>query len=423
MSTPRELGRREFMAATAAGALIPNTKSRPVSYLVIPADQLTWWMCDPAQRGLLDLPNIDRLRAEGTIFERCYSTSPLCKPARGTLRTGLFPHSNSSGPGLVQPADTVEFRLREAGLVTRYFGKWHQSPIPDPSGFVHASDRLHWDWFVGHESSHTQNVTFVHDDPTPVPTGPWDSGVMTKLAIRAMREDVAEERPFFVQLNYLPPHHPYAIYPKFLSVFSPAEATLRPNLGGDLVAARKTIAHYMNLVRGVDLQVGKLLTELDALGQDVVVVFTSDHGDMLSSHGMSFKRKPFEESVRVPLIVRGPGWSAERITYPVALVDLARTFAGIGQGVPLMDPRESVYLELEATSQPSNNWSGGAWRAVVMDDGWKLALGRNNARVMYDLQSDPYELVDLAGQGSPREDELLARMHEWAQATGDGFFG
>lgn len=133
------------MMATAATSLAGNLKPRPLSYLVIVADQLTWWMCDPAQRGLLDLPNIDRLRAEGTVFERCYSTSPLCKPARGTLRTGLYPHGKTRGPGLVQPADTVEFRLREAGLVTRYFGKWHQSPNPDPTGFVHAPDRLNWD--------------------------------------------------------------------------------------------------------------------------------------------------------------------------------------------------------------------------------------------------------------------------------------
>lgn len=271
--------------------------------------------------------------------------------------------------------------------------------------------------------SHTDNVTFVHDDPTPVPTGPWDSGVMTKLAIRSMREDVAQGRPFFTQLNYLPPHHPYAIYPKFLSVFSPAEATLRPNVSGDLIVARTTIAHYMNLVRGVDLQVGKLLAELDALGSDIVVVFTSDHGDMLSSHGLSYKRKPFEESVRVPLIVRGPGWRAERVTHPVALVDLARTLAGIGKGVPLLDPRDSVYFEMATTVPARTNWSGGGWRAVVTDDGWKLALGQNNARVMYDLRSDPYELADLSGQGLSREGELVARMHEWAQATGDGFFG
>ena len=132
MLDPIRLDRRQFMAATAAGALAPKLGAKPPSILLILADQLTWWMCEPSQRGLLDLPNIDRLRSESTIFERCYATTPLCKPVRVTLRNGLYPHANPGDAGLQQPADTVEYRLREAGYATRYLGKWHCSPAPTP---------------------------------------------------------------------------------------------------------------------------------------------------------------------------------------------------------------------------------------------------------------------------------------------------
>ena len=419
------------MAATAATTLIADLEPRPVSYVVILADQLTWWMCDPAQRGVLDLPNIDRLRGESTEFERCYSTSPLCQPARATLRTGLFPHSVPSGVGLVQPVDTVEARLHERGLATRYLGKWHLSPplapgTPQPSlgGFVDPANRLNWDWFVGHELSHSKFVTFVMDDPTPLSTAPWDSAVMTQYAVRMMREDAAQGRPFFLHVNYLPPHQPYDLYPPQLAVYTKADVAQRPNVPGATGAALKDQAHYMNLLRGVDIEIGRLLDEIDLLEAEVVVIFTSDHGDMLGSQGETFKRKPWEEASRVPLMIRGPGWGRGRtIRYPVGLTDLAQTLAGIGQGIDLREHRDSVYYEMVAgVPAPQKNWSGGPWRALVTEDRWKLAIAASGQRLLYHLRDDPYELVDRAQQGLPREAELETRMREWAAATGDGFF-
>jgi len=420
------IDRREFLAGSAATALAPKglsaAASRPASILVILADQLTWWMADPAQRGALDLPNIDRLRAEGTVFERCYSNSPYCPPARMLLRNGRFPHANPGGLALLQPADSIEARLQAAGLVTRYLGKWHLSPHEELRQYVHPTNRLNWDWFVGHERSHNKLVTYVQNDPTPISTAPWDPQVMTDFAIRLLREDHAKDRPFLMQVNYLPPHQPYTLYPPNLALYKPKNVKLRPNVLLDPAGWRTTIAHYMNLVRGVDIEVGRLLAELDSLGGDVVVVFASDHGDMLGSQGLEYKRKPFEEAVRVPLIVRGPGWLRTTVSYPVGLVDVVRTLADVGQGIDLRYWRDSVYLEMPTTPEPWKNWSAGEWRGVVTDDGWKLAIGSGGMRVMFDLLADPYELRDLAGRGDPREAELETRTRDWADELGDPYF-
>jgi arylsulfatase A-like enzyme len=414
-----ELSRRQLLAASAAVGL-GSAHERPLSYLVVVADQLTWWMADPAQRGVLDLPAIDRLRAEGTVFERCYTNSPICSAARMTLRTGLFPHANPGGEKLVHPVPTVEEHMREAGYVTRYFGKWHLSRNPDlTTQFVDPRGRPHWNTFIGHEKSHTFDATYVGESPVPVSTAPWDSQVMTDFAVQALRADAGAKRPFFAHVNYLPPHQPYHLYPASLKVYGPPQATLRPNVPTLLAQAPVRIANYMNMTRGVDLEIARLLDELDALGIDVVVIFTSDHGDMLYSQNEEFKQKPWEEAVRVPLVVRGPGWAAETIAHPVALIDLAAELVGIGQGTRLREPRDSVYFEMVRAQK---SWAGDVWRGLVTDDGWKLAVSRAGPRLLYDLADDPYELADLAGQGLPREGELLGRMHEWAWATGDDFF-
>jgi arylsulfatase A-like enzyme len=419
---PRQFDRRQFLAATAASSLIgADGGDRAPSYLVIVADQLTWWMTDPLQRGKLQLPNIDRLRSEGTVFERCYSTSPVCKPVRVTLRTGFYPHANTGAPNLVHPIETVEERLAERGYATRYVGKWHVSP-GSKGQYVEPESRPHWRSFVGHEYSHNQFVTFVMNDRTPVPTGKWDSGTMTDFALRQLRMDAANGQRFFMQLNYLPPHHPYHTYPNWLKTYDVSDVTLRPNVPSLPGDPRIRISAYMDLVSGVDLELGRILDEVDASGMDVVVIFTSDHGDMLWSHGEEYKRKPWEESARVPLIVRGPGWPARTIDYPVGLIDVPRTIAHVGQGMDLRQPRDSVYYEF-ANGGNGTAWHKDFWRALVTDDGWKLAISAKGPRLLHDLTSDPYELTNLAGQAHPQETALHVRMLEWARQTGDPFFG
>ena len=193
---------------------------------------------------------------------------------------------------------------------------------------------------------------------------PWDSAYMTDAAIEHLRRNAEEERPYFLHVNYLPPHHPYEKYPEALGVYSKVQGTLRANAEAVDGHASGDVAMYMNLVRGIDIEVGRVLAELDALESEAVVVFTSDHGDMLGSHGMTFKRKPHEESARVPLIVRGAGWTPGLVNHPVGLVDLARTICDLGQGTDLREPRDSVYYEM---AQPLGSWAGGEWRALVTD--------------------------------------------------------
>ena len=419
------MDRRQFLSAAATLPVLPElldqasnqvAQSQP-SYLFVLPDQLTWWMCDPAQRGALELPALDRLSAAGTNFERCYATGPVCQASRLALRTGRWPHVHDK-QFLVHPIPTVEERMQGQGYRTLYVGKWHLSP--DSEGqFVEPHNRPHWDRFVGHEFSHTASETFVDDDREARSTFPWDSQAMTDHALRLMRESVADEQPFFMQLNYLPPHQPYDAYPKWLDEYAVEDVTLRPNVPEGEQKARRKYAHYMNLVRAVDLELDRVLDAVDELEQDVVVIFSSDHGDMLLSQGEHQKRRPWEESARVPLIVSGPGWEPGSVSHPVGLVDLPATLCGLGQGLDLREARDSVYFEM---ARPASSWEDGTWRALATADGWKLAISEHGPRLLYDLGQDPYELANLAGSGHAREAELETRMREWAAATDDEFF-
>ena len=142
---------------------------------------------------------------------------------------------------------------------------------------------------------------------------------------------------------------------------------------------------------------------------------------MLYGHGQTYRRSPYEESARIPLVVGGPGWRAgARVRYPAGQVDLAQTLCQLGQGLDLREPRDSVYFEME---QATGSWKQGRWRGIVTDDGWKLAVGEGGGRLLTDLSSDPLELKDLAGTGHPQEDDLLAHMRAWAHETADPFSG
>ena len=411
------INRRQFLAAAAAVPLLGQVPPPP-SYLMILVDQLTWWMCEPGQRGLLELPNIDRLRAEGQVYNRCYATSPVCSASRISLRTGLWPHANPGNHKLIHPIATLEEALQGRGYRTEYFGKWHMSPDPDGQ-FVKPQDRLHWDSFIGHESDHRHDITFKQDDPRKYSTAPWDSAYMTDAALKSLRKTARSDQPFFLHINYLPPHQPYSKYPKSLEEYSTVQGTLRANAVSVDGHADRYVAMYMNLVRGVDIEIGRLLDELDTLESKAVVVFASDHGDMLGSHGMIYKRKPHEESARVPLVVRGAGWTPGVVDYPVGLVDLARTLGDVGQGTDLREHRDSVYYEM---TQHLGSWEQGQWRALVTEDGWKLAIGEHGPRMLINLEDDPFELENLAGAGHSREAELETRMREWAGSTKDDFF-
>src|SRR5262249_14967142 len=158
------------------------------------------------------------------------------------------------------------------------------------------------------------------DSEQPIPIKTFEPEVWTNLGIEFLRESQKDGRPFFLTIQMGPPHDPYRAPERHMAMYDPAKLTLRPNFRVDQTAnldepspypripGRKEIAAYYAMITAVDEQVGRILKVLEELGmaEDTIVLFSSDHGDMLGSHGLRLKRKPWEESIRVPGIFRYP---------------------------------------------------------------------------------------------------------------------
>ncbi len=238
-----------------------------------------------------------------------------------------------------------------------------------------------------------------------------------------------------------PPHDPYGAPEKYAKLYDPAKLHMRPNWQeGTPGGGRAEIAAYDAAITAIDEQVGRLLDALEKSGraEDTIVVFTSDHGDMLGSHGQRLKRKPWEESIRVPGIVRWPGRVAAGGTSDalVTHVDLAPTLlalcglpvpaemqgsdlSGVVLGRSDRGP-DAAFLQIfvpftgDGTFQP--------WRGIRTD---RFLYARTEAEpwLLYDLKNDPYELKNLA-QDPARADlraAMEAKLASWMKRTGDSW--
>jgi len=287
-------------------------------------------------------------------------------------------------------------------------------------------------WAAFNRGHFYYNSTYYRDENQPIHPEGFEPTYQTDLAIDFLRRN--RERPFYLYLSWGPPHTPRDPPPEYAKLYDPRQFHLAPNVPADYAAeARKGMAGYYGLCSSLDHCLGRLLKILDELmlTEDTLLVFTSDHGDMLGAHGLEFKDKPYEESARIPLLMRYPRMlrASSENGLLISNVDLMPTFlslcgaripAGV-QGRNLMDQifrgkgesPESVfcYGQLETASE---------WRMVVrgLD---KLVV--NNAMEithLYNLGIDRHEQDNLAGSIPHKRtrDELKAHLAGWMRRIG-----
>lgn len=417
-------------------------------------------------------PHLDRLAAEGCNFVRAVAGAPLCCPSRGSMLTGRFP-LNSGVLGHQQPLPigipTVATELRSAGYRTCYVGKWHldgNQPGLGSDSFGDAGARVRMippkrrggfdDWWA-YENNNRPFDCLVHTDIGKAPVGAvvvgrergmeqfrlpgYETDALTDLLTGWLDQHVQErsDQPFFAVLSVQPPHTPYVAPAENMAHYVPSQVRLRMNVPPiDQVRsrARRDLAGYYAAVERLDANIGRVRAVIERLRltDDTYLIITSDHGDMLGSHGQWHKTSPWEEAIRVPLLVGGPSREHQDRSepdVPIGLVDLAPTTLGLcGVGVPVgMDgvdhSRVVVGAASPTTYQPPGAYIGIStpsghpnsidrpWQGVVSNDHWKYVELDGNPWLMFDLDNDPYELVNLAlnpGHRGRREElrEMLA---------------
>ncbi len=417
-----------FAAALTSGwATASLAASRRPNVIIVMPDQMRGHDVGVAGNDQVKTPHLDRLARAGVFLPNAFANNPLCCPARATILTGTYPQTHGvivNDLRLRESVTSLAEIFADAGYATGFIGKWHLDGGIRMPGFIPPGPRRQgFAFWAANECNHEHfDSIYFHNTPDPIPIKKFEPEVWMDEALRFIRE--RRDQPFFLWWTCGPPHNPYKAPPEYEKLYDAAQLEMRPNFKtGQRLGTREDIARYYAMITAVDDQIGRLLDALDemALADDTIVLVTSDHGDMLGSHGLPLKTKPWEESIRVPGIVRFPRRipPGERSDLLFSHVDIAPTLLALcGLDVPphMQGRNLSKQLAGESKDLPEevffqifeprrDHGLPGGWRGVRTTRYMYARLERR-PWVLYDLEQDPYEMNNLVDD--PRLADLRA---------------
>lgn len=392
-------------------------------------------------------PVIDSFAATAIDFDQAISGTPVCSPARASILTGQYPLQHGvyvNDVPLIPELPTLADRFAEHGYATGYIGKWHLFGSPDGwfgrrASFVPPESRCGFQYWKAGECSHDywNSVYFEADDPTPKVWPGYDAFAQTDDAIEYMSAVSLRGDPFFLTLSYGPPHFPLGTAPdQYQAMYADRPIELRENVPPEhRAAAERDLRGYYAHMAAIDDCFGRLLDAVESTGisEDTVVVFTSDHGDMMWSQGLEYKLLPWEESIRVPLLVRAPGREAATSHALVNSPDLMPMLLGFAD-LPIpsniagrdlsreMEAEGTAFLSVPAAFS-SLRWYGVEEFRGVRDARYTYVETRTGPWLLYDRAADPLQLCNRVTDPDLRaEQERLARaLDSWRDRLGDEF--
>jgi choline-sulfatase len=449
-----------------------NPNNGKPNILLAMVDQMTPFLTGAYGHPVVKTPNLDRLVADGIRFDAAYTNCPLCAPARASFMTGQYVsrigcYDNAAPLSSAEP--TIAHYLSIAGYDTVLSGKMHFIGPDQLHGFrrrtttdIYPAD---FEWTTTREvMTKPQFGKPIAGQYVTAGIRPWSKGLAydEETHFRALeylhsRVEGVEawqggraREPFFLCVSYHHPHEPFHVTQELWDMYD-EELIDIPHFPDDLEATYSTmdkwcqIYHgvdwvelknpqnlynlrraYFGLVSYVDQKVGELIKTLEEVGvrDNTIIIFTSDHGDMLGERGMVQKRHFYEWSTRIPLIVTYPDrWQAgTRIGQPVSLVDLATTILDIAgvENRPSLDGKSLMGLINGTDTQEKEVFSemhtAGVFATCFMirKGQYKYNYVHGEDAQLFDLEDDPDEWNNLSGKPEYQEIEegLKARILE-----------
>jgi len=439
------------------------------------------------------VPNINKLASESVVFMNSYCTQPVSTPSRGCVMTGMYPHKHGAVENdiaLFQESQCLPELLKDTTYATAYFGKWHLGDeIFAQHGFQEFdSSEDGYAKYFSREKDRNQRSGYHHFllskgyKPDAVEKNtfsrlfasnlPYEFTKPNWLALKAKDFLVRhKDQPFVMYVNYLEPHTPFN--GPFNKLHSIDSLNLSSNLNKPLtdndpvylraLCRNKSDNYYLEmyqryagLCHSVDLSIGEILNKLDELGltNNTIIVFTSDHGEMMGSHTLDNKSVMYEEALRIPLLIKVP-WlqsSQLKIDYPTTNVNILPTLLDLlgkdskqfsqlqGESLaPLVKggfvKSKNIYMIWNPTQRAKsksfkvagitavemNKYSNAKFRTVITPDGWKLTLSDVDKCQLFDLKKDPGEVDNLyyTGKYNSLIKKLKVDIANWQKRTGD----
>ena len=408
-------------------------------------------------------PNIDMLARTGVNFTNAISGFPLCCPFRGSMLTSKYPHKCVPGHQYRKPEElpTIADVFNDNGYETYYVGKWHidgakEENCNTSTHIVPKHRRGGFDTWLGYENNNAQYDCYLHghrfdEEISLFKLNGYETDMLTDLFIDFVTNR-DKNAPFFAVVSVQPPHDPYVAPPKFLKNHIPSKIEFKcnvPDVQYIKEQAAVDLAGYYAMIENVDYNVGRIvdtLTELKYI-EDTHIMYFSDHGDMHGSHGQFKKTTVYQEAIRIPFIISGETRREDENHYVgdvdnilINHVDIAPTSLGLCNieipdwmegtdysGVRLRekyrdDYPDSAYLQsVIPTKHPGS--VNKPWRGIITSDGYKYACFENCDWVLFDLNKDPYEMVNLAHDDMYLKLRLNLRekLEQWIISTEDEF--
>ena len=266
------------------------TPRRPSILLIMP-DQMRGQDMGCMGNTEVQTPNLDKLASQGLLCRNTFANTPVCCPARAIILTGKHAHENgmvANDLRLRESETTIAEILAAQGYRTGFIGKWHLDGGKRLPGFIPPGPRRQgFDFWAANECNHSHfRPVYFRDTACPIVDDRFEPEVWTDRAIEFLSQ--AGHQPFFLMVAMGPPHDPYGAPDKYMRLYDPARLTMRPNwVEGVPRAGRRRIAADYAAITAIDEQMGRLMAALEKTGRadDTIVVFISDHGNMLGSHG------------------------------------------------------------------------------------------------------------------------------------------
>jgi arylsulfatase A-like enzyme len=426
---------------------------------------------------VVDTPNLDRLAKEGAIFTSMYTVAPLCTPSRASFMTGLYP--KETGAWLNHNAMNSDMQTwakilkKWRGYHTGYVGKWHlngdEKPgwnNPNKFGFIDTKwqyNRGHWKFFEEDDNGFPKAYEWTPEAEAKFANTMeknYATDFLMDRGLEIIDRALEQDKPFAVMISIPDPHSPNIVRAPYNTMYNDmefgvtytAKAAIKKKpalpswstISVDVEDAVETIdtmeadrirhRHFSNIygmVKLIDDNVGKLLDHLEAKGVDenTIVVFSSDHGDMLGEHAKHNKGRPYETSAGVPMLMRWPNKvsAGKIINTAYSSVDFAPTilkmmgvdkddlyFQGIDGSDEILAPGSESNEYTKKQTRFITDSAQSKWASAVRDD-YKLTLSGKEPW-LFDLSKDPHELVNVYGDANytdiveEMQDELYDAM-------------